>query len=56
MLVGSDFRGLAATGHREVTWRGLSHRGHLPAKFSVRMANMRSTEPRMARCTMTGRS
>ncbi len=38
------------------TCRGLSQKGHLPAKCSVRMANMRSTEPSTARCTMTGRS
>jgi hypothetical protein len=39
-----------------ITWRGESQSGHLPATCSVRMPNMRSTEPRQARWMITGRS
>ena len=39
-----------------ITCLGESQNGHLPAKCSVRIANMRSTDPRMARWMMTGRA
>jgi hypothetical protein len=35
-------------------WRGLSQKGHLPPKCSVRMAIMRSMEPITARWMITG--
>ncbi|KZL85459.1 hypothetical protein CI238_06723 [Colletotrichum incanum] len=35
-------------------WRGLSQKGHLPLYSSISSAIRRSTEPKMARWTMTG--